>query len=289
MITLLQQEALVNEVIEKEKIKIEDMIFEIRGVQVILDSDLAYLYKCVNGTKDINKAVKRNIERFPNDFMFQLNDLEYNSLKFQFGTSKRKGGRRYNPYCFTEYGVVALASILHSDIAINISIKITRAFVAMKKYISSNLIEQKYINNMVLKHDNEIKLLQESFDKMNENIKNNHLFYDGQVYDAYSLMLDIFNTSKESIIIMDNYLDKNLLDILSKTKKEVLVVTNKYNNSDYEKYKIEYANVTLKIMNKIHDRFIIIDNKTLYHCGASFKDLGTKCFAISKIFFLIKT
>lgn len=204
-------------------------------------------------------------------------------MRFQIGTSNRKGGRRYAPYCFTEYGVVALASILHSDIAIEISIKITRAFVAMKRYISNNLLEQKYINNMVLKHDNDIKLLQESLNKMNENIKNNHLFYDGQVYDAYSLMIDIFNTSRNSIIIIDNYLDKSLLDILSKTKRKVLVVTNKYNNKDYEKYQIEYANVSLKIMNSIHDRYIIIDNNTLYHCGASFKDLGKKCFAINKI------
>ena len=271
----------MNEVIEKEKIKIEDMIFEIRGVSVILDADLSRLFKVLTG--NLNKAVKRNIKKFPSDFMFQLTNEEYNLLMFQIGISKKRGGVRKLPFAFTEYGVVALASILHSDIAVAMSIEITRAFVAMKKYISNNLIEQKYINNMVLKHDNEIKLLQDSFNKMNENIKNNHLFYDGQIYGAYSLMKDIFNTSKESIVIIDNYLDKNLLDILCKTNKKVLVITNKYNNIDYEKYKMEYVNVTLKIKNSIHDRYIIIDNQTLYHCGASFKDLGKKCFAISKI------
>ena len=276
----------MNEVIEKEKIKIEDMIFEVRGVQVILASDVAKLYN--SETKKINQVVKRNIKRFPENFCFQLTYLEYYNLRSRFVTSSERneithGGNRYLPYVFTEHGVMMLSGLLKSDIACEVNVLIINAFVAMKKYISNNLIEQKYINNLVLKHDNEIKLLQESFDKMNENIKNNHLFYDGQVYDAYSLMLDIFNVSKESIIIIDNYLDKNLLDILCKIEREVLIITNKYNNSDYEKYKMEYSNVKLKIMNSIHDRFIIIDNKILYHCGASFKDLGKKCFAINKI------
>jgi len=145
------------------------------------------------------------------------------------------------------------------------------------------MLEQKYYNEMTIRHDTEIKLIQESLDKMNKKIKNNHLFYDGQVYDAYSLMLDIINMSKENITIIDNYIDKNLLDILSKTNKDIIVITNKYNEIDFNKYKKEYKNVKLIIKNKIHDRFIIIDDKVLYHCGASFKDLGTKCFGISKI------
>lgn len=276
----------MNEVIEKENIKIEDMIFEVRGVNVILASDVAKLYN--SETKKINQVVKRNIKRFPENFCFQLTHFEYYSLRSQIVTSSERneiihGGNRYLPYVFTEHGVMMLSGLLKSDIACEVNVLIINAFVAMKKYISNNLLEQKYINNMVLKHDNEIKLLQESFDKMNKNIKNNYLFYDGQVYDAYSLMLDIFNTSKESIVIIDNYLDKNLLDILWKTEKEVLIITNKYNNIDYEKYKMEYYNVKLRIMNTIHDRYIIIDNSILYHCGASFKDLGKKCFAINKI------
>ena len=146
----------MNEVIEQEE-NIEELIYEIRGVQVMLDSDLARLYKCVNGTKDINKAVKRNIERFPDNFMFRLTNQEYDNLRFQFGTSKIRGGRRYNPYVFTEQGVAMLSSVLHSDIAIKMSIQIINAFVVMRKFISNNLVEQKYINNLVLKHDSEIE------------------------------------------------------------------------------------------------------------------------------------
>ena len=155
------------------------------------------------------------------------------------------------------------------------------AFVLMRKYISSSLIEQKYINDLVLEHEERLKLIENTFSNFKE--KNHHLFFQGQIYDAYSLLIDIFNKSKNEIIIIDNYVDKNLLDILSKTKKKVKIVTNKYNNQDYEKYKKQYNNVNLIINDDFHDRFIIIDRKTLYHCGASFKDLGKKCFEISKI------
>ena len=166
----------MNDVIVKEKIVIENLIYEIRGVQVILDSDLARLYECVNGTKDINKAVKRNIERFPENFMFQLTNEEYDNLKFQSGTTKIRGGRRYNPYVFTEQGVAMLSSVLHSEIAIKMSIQIINAFVIMRKYISNNLIEQRYINNLVLEHDSEIKLLKESFGKIEEKHKVNEIY-----------------------------------------------------------------------------------------------------------------
>ena len=216
------------EVINDNK-KIEDMIYVIRGVQVILDSDLSKLYHCANGTKTINQAVNRHRDRFPNDFMFQLNNEEYNYLWSQVGTAKRFSMSRNLPYVFTEQGVAMLATILRTDVAAETSISIMRAFVIMKKYISNNVVEQSIINNMVLRHDNDIKKLQDSFDKMNENVKNNHIFFDGQVYDAYSLMLDIFTKSKKSIIIIDNYLDKSLLDILCKTDKEILVITNSYN------------------------------------------------------------
>ena len=212
----------MNEIILKDDIIVEDMIYEIRGVQVMLDSDLAKLYNCKNGTKEINQAVKRNIDRFPNDFYFQLTKEEYYIiLRSQFVTLEQGKYAKYLPYVFTEQGVAMLASILKSDVASKVSVQIMRAFIAMKKYISNSFLEQKYINNMVLKHDTEIKLLQESFDKMSEKVKNNHLFYDGQIYEAYSLMLDIFNSSKKYIIIIDNYIYKNLLDILSKKNKEI--------------------------------------------------------------------
>ena len=155
------------------------------------------------------------------------------------------------------------------------------AFVNMKKYISNNLIEQKYINTLVLEDRERINKLEETFNSFKE--KNNHLFFEGQIYDSYSLMIDIFNKAKNEIIIIDNYIDKNILDILSKINKNIIIYTNKYNNNDYIKYKSQYINIDLKVTNMFHDRFIILDKKILYHCGASFKDLGNKCFEISKI------
>jgi len=273
----------MNNIMIKDKIKVEDMIYEIRGKQVMLDSDLAKLYECTNGTKDVNKAVNRNIERFPSDFYFQLTLEEYQNLKFQIGTSsiKTHGGVRKIPYVFTEQGVAMLASVLKTSIASEVSIRIMRAFVAMKQYISNNLIEQKYINDLVLEHEERIKIVENTFSSFKE--KNNHLFFKGQVYDAYSLLIDIFNKAKKEIIIIDNYIDKTILDILSKTNKDIIIFTNKYNNHDYDKYKMQYKNVELIINNMFHDRFIIIDKKILYHCGASFKDLGKQCFEISKI------
>lgn len=273
----------MNDIIEKENIIVENMIYEVRGIQVMLDRDLAKLYKCKNGTKEINQAVRNNIEKFPDRYSWVLTNEELNDLRSKFLTANISSKSRSLPRVFTEQGVAMLATIIKTKIAVEVSIRIMDAFVAMRHYISSNLLEQKYINNMVLKHDNEIKLLQESFDKMSEKVKNNHLFYDGQVYDAYSLMIDIFNLSKENITLVDNYIDKNILDILSKTNKNILIIINKYNEIDLNKYNKQYNNVKIKIKNKIHDRFIIIDNKILYHCGASFKDLGVKCFEISKI------
>ena len=257
---------------------IQNMIYEIRGKQVILDSDLAKLYGCKNGTKDINKAVKRNLEKFPDDFYFQvsLNELEY--LRFQNGTTKMA---RVLPHVFTEQGVSMLATVLKTEKATRTSINIMRAFVAMRHFISSDLIEQHHINNMVLKHDNEIKLLQETFDKFKPN--NNHIFFEGQIYDAYSLMLDIFESSKSEIIIIDNYADKKLLDLLSKTKKKIKVYSKNISEELIKKYLSQYDNVKIIENNGFHDRFIITDRKELYHCGASFKELGKKCFALSKI------
>ena len=193
----------MNNIILNDDYKIEDMIYEIRGKQVMLDSDLAKLYKCVNGTKTINLAVKRHINRFPERFMFQLTKKEYYEiLRFQNETLEFEQGKysKYLPRVFTEQGVAMLATVLKTKVAEEVSIKIMDAFVLMRKYISNNLIEQKYINNLVLEDHDKIKALEQSFSKMNE--KNNHLFFDGQIYDAYSLLIDIFNKSKEEIIIM---------------------------------------------------------------------------------------
>ena len=274
----------MNDLIVKEDIKIENMIYEVRGKQVMLDSDLAKLYH--TETKRINEAVKNNMEKFPEKFSFKLDDYESKQILVDIFDQKRetRGGKYKNPRVFTEQGVAMLATILKSDVATKTSIAIMDAFVEMREYISSNLIKQDYINNQVLKNTEDIKLLQESFDSFSKNkINTSGLFFEGQIYDSYSLLLDIFNTSTDNIIIIDNYIDKSILDVLRKINKKITIITNKYNNSAFSKYKEQYKNVELIINNKIHDRFIVIDKKTLYHCGASLKDLGKKCFAINKI------
>ncbi len=271
----------MNNIILNKEVRIEDMIYEIRGKQVMLDSDLAMLYN--TETKRINEAVKNNPDKFPERFSFKLNVDEINTFLVENFDQKieKRGGRYKNPRVFTEQGVAMLSTVLKSKIATQISIAIMDAFILMKKYISSSLIEQKYINNLVLEHEERLKVMEKTFSDFKE--KNNHLFFSGQIFDAYSLLIDIFNKAKSEIIIIDNYIDKNILDILSKTNKTIKIITNEYNNQDYNKYKEQYDNVELTISNVFHDRFIIIDKRILYHCGASFKDLGKKCFEISKI------
>ena len=263
---------------EKENINIVNMIYEIRGKQVMLDSDLAKLYQCSNGTKTINQAVKRHINRFPERFMFQLKIDEVQNLWSQIGTANKKS--RTLPYAFTEQGVAMLSAILRTNVAEEISIAIMDAFVLMRRYISSNLLEQKYINNQVMKNTEDIKLLQESFKEFDKKKDLNDMFFEGQFYDAYSLLLDIFNMATK---IIDNYIDKKFLDLCSKIKVNIIIYTKEIDKQTFEKYNKQYNNVKVKFSNKYHDRFIIIDNKILYHCGASFKDLGKKCFCTSKI------
>ena len=266
---------------EKENVNIVNMIYEIRGKQVMLDSDLAKLYQCSNGTKTINQAVKRHINRFPERFMFQLKIDEVQNLWSQIGTANKKS--RTLPYAFTEQGVAMLSAILRTNVAEEISIAIMDAFVLMRRYISSNLLEQKYINNQVMKNTEDIKLLQESFKEFDKKKDLNDMFFEGQFYDAYSLLLDIFYMATKNIIIIDNYIDKKFLDLCSKIKINIIIYTKVIDKETLEKYNKQYNNVKIKFSNKYHDRFIIIDNKILYHCGASFKDLGKKCFCISKI------
>ena len=273
----------MNEVEVIDDINIKDKIYQVRGKLVILDSDLGKLYKCTNGTKDINKAVKRNKERFPEDFCFQLTKEEYYEiLRFQSGTLEFKQGKysKYLPYAFTESGVAMLSGILHTEIAINTSILIMKVFVTMKNYLSNSLLEQNFYRNMLLDHDDRIKILENNF---NNKSFSNEIFFEGQIYDAYSLLLDILNSSKESIIIIDNFANKKLLDLLSKTNKKVVVYSKNMDEELISKYHKQYDNVELKYNDGYHDRFIIIDKRILYHCGASFKDLGKKCFCISKI------
>jgi phage regulator Rha-like protein len=276
----------LEEIVKFEDFDIKDMIFEIRGRQVMLSSDVAKLY--LVETKRINEVIKRNINRFPESFCFQLIKEEYDSVcsRSQFATLNKSGNLRgynvkYLPFVLTEQGIMMLSGLLKSDIAVKVNIQIINAFVEMRKYLSGNNVENRVSNieTKVIEYDNNFKILFDGF----ETKVNNYIFFEGERYDAYSLLIDIFNTSKKGIIIIDNYVDKNLFDLLRSIDKEFVVVTNKYNNFDYDKYKSQYNNISLKINNSFHDRYIIIDNEVLYHCGASFKDLGNKCFCISKI------
>ena len=272
----------MNEIITKENIKIEDMIFEVRGKQVMIDSDVAMLFGYK--TKDLNRAVRNNINRFPERYCFQLTEEEYKNLRCNFFTSSSSnnyGGRRYLPYVFTEYGITMLAGLLKSDVAVQVSLKIVDAFIAMKKYISNDLIKLNNHNEMLIDHEGRIKALENTFSKFDN--FSNEIFFEGQIWDAHSLLLDIFNTSKKSIVIIDNYISKELLDVLCKTNKLITIYTKNIDKTMINKYQSQYNNLRIKINNTFHDRFIIIDDNTLYHCGASFKDLGKKCFAISRI------
>jgi len=281
----------------KNEIIIEDKIYEIRGKQVMLDSDLAQLYHCANGTKTINQAVNRHKERFPEDFYFQLtldecskfqietlNNIE-NDSRSQVGTLKVKQGEniKYLPHAFTEQGVAMLATILRTSIAAEVSIKIMRAFVEMRKYISTNLIEQKHVNNLVFKHEDEINKIFGYFERKEKASK---LYMDNQEYDAYSKIIDILKQGLEEVIIIDAYTDKSILDIVSKLKTKVLLITSsksKLTKLDIEKYSKEYHNLTIEYKDSFHDRFIILDKKELYHLGTSINHAGRRTFIINKL------
>lgn len=269
----------MNEIIVKDSIKIENLIYEIRGKQVMLDSDLAKLYGVE--TKRINEAVKNNIEKFPERYCFRITEKEYSSLKSKISTLK--GGSRKGHTVFTEQGVYMLATILKSRVASEITIAIMDAFVIMKNIINTSLIEQKYINSLVLEHDNEIRLLQESFNKLSTKEKINHIFYNGQIYDAYSLLIDILNKSKKEIIIIDNYAGKELFDITKDIKVNIKIYTKNIDEISKKKYMQEYSNIEIMTTDIFYDRFIILDNKELYNLGSSLKDIGKKCTSINRI------
>ena len=271
----------MNDLIIKDNIKIEELIYEVRGKQVMLDSDLAKLYGCKNGTKSLNLAVKRHINKFPKRFMFQLTENETKLLRFQNETTNNMS--RTLPYVFTEQGVAMLATVLKTEVADEMSIKIMDAFVTMKNYINNNFIEQKYINNLVLDLDERVCLLEESFDKLSTKKDNNHIFYEGQIYDAYSLLIDILSKAKEEIIIIDNYAGKELFDITRNINVNIKIYTKNIDNISKKKYEKEYSNIEIISTDIFHDRFIIIDNKELYNIGSSLKDIGKKCSSVNKI------
>ena len=294
--------------ISKEEIK--RLIYTIRGKQVMIDNDVAKLYHYT--TKNINKAVKRNIERFPEEFCFQLTENEFQTLRFQIGTSKQnesqnlrfqietskqsseinnnlRGGRRYLPYVFTEQGIAMLAGVLKNDIAVKVSLNIINSFIEMRKFIASNGQVFERLTNMeykLLEHDKKFDIV---FDQLQqeENIKQK-IFFEGQIYDAYSLIIDIIKKANGKITIIDNYIDDSILKMLAKKNKNVEVtiltsIKSNIQNIDIQKFNKEYPTLKVAITDKFHDRFVLLDNTEMYHLGASIKDLGKKCFAISKV------
>ena len=287
---------LVNKESDEEKYEadnIKNLIYTIRGKQVMLDSDVAMLYHYE--TKNINKAMKRNIERFPEDFCFQLAEKEVENLRFQIGTSSLEkenyGGRRYLPYVYTEQGISMLAGVLKNEIAIQVSISIIRAFIEMRRFILLNgqvFQEINDIKGQLLEHDRKFDEVFDELQRKQESEFKQSIFFDGQIFDAYNLIINIIKRAKQKILIIDNYIDDNILKMLSKKNKDVEVVILTTQNSnirklDIQKFNKQYPVLKLAYTNKFHDRFIIIDNKELYHVGASLKDLGKKCFAISII------
>lgn len=267
-----------NSIILKENEKIENLIYEIRGKQVMLDSDLAKLYECKNGTKVINQAVKRNITKFPERYCFQLTETEYRNLKFQNGTSSLNnyGGVRKMPFVFTEQGVAMLATVLKTPVADAVSMRIIDAFVYIRRYLSDVTG-----SNMLANHEERILKLEEQFNKFSS--KRNTIIYEGKIYDAYSVMLDIFNEAKGEIIIVDNYVNKELLDILREVDKKIIVISNNMNNELIKKYESQYDNTQFVSDNPFHDRYIILDRKEVYASGMSLKDVGKKYSYINKI------
>jgi hypothetical protein len=292
---------------------IENRIFNIRNVQVMLDSDLAQIYQVE--TKMLNRAVKRNLERFPEDFMFQLTEYEWDkfkgqivalghsisqneitneedALKYQIGTLKQGRGqhRKYLPFVFTEQGVAGLSGVLKSMTAAKVHVTIMRAFVAMRKFIQENQLVYQRLDKIELRQletDQKFEKVFKALESRNI-IPNQGVFFDGQVFDAYELASKIIRSAKTSIVLIDNYIDESTLTHLSKKNQGVkaLLLTqsqSKQLNLDLQKANEQYGNFELKHFEKSHDRFLIIDGQEVYHLGASLKDLGKKWFAFSHL------
>lgn len=287
--SLVVQDNLSNE-------EIQNLIYTIRGKQVMLDSDVAMLYHYE--TKKINQTVKRNIDRFPERFCFKLTEKELETMWSQSVTTSKLEDNKYRskkylPYVFTEQGIAMLSGLLKNEIAIQVSIKIMDAFVEMRKYINLNkhlfekvITMESKIDKKFIEYD---KKFDEVFDQLQheENIKQK-IFFEGQIYDAYSLIIDIIKKANKKILIIDNYIDDSVLKMLTKKNKnvEVVILTSEKSNIqniDIQKFNKEYPILKVAKTNKFHDRFIVIDNKEMYHLGASIKDLGKKCFGINKI------
>jgi len=288
---------------ENELVSVEDIqnrIYTIRGVQVMLDEDISACYGVE--VRRINEQVRRNKKRFPESFCFQLTKSEFatlkshfdiasstSNLKSQFATS-RWGGRRTLLYAFTEQGVAMLSAVLRTDVAIEMSIKIINAFVAMRKFILANAQVFERLDTLELKQLETEKKMEKVLTAIEskEIQPKQGIFYDGQIFDAYIFVTNLFKSAQKSIIIIDNYLDETVLILLTKRKNGVKVILYTQNPSksliqDVQKFNEQYPSIEFKKFSAAHDRFIIIDETDLYHFGASLKDLGKKWFAFSKM------
>ena len=256
----------------------------------MIDRDLAYLYNVE--TKVLNQAVKRNLNRFPEYFRFQLTEEEYENLRSQFVTSSEDnthGGRRYMPYVFTEQGIAMLSAVLKSAVAVEVSIKIMNNFVEMRNFLLSNKEMFSHLDRVELKQLETDRKLEEVFNYIanNTEVKQN-IFFDGQIYDAFSFIVGLIQKAKKEIILIDNYVDINTLNILCKKNKGINVVIatagkGSLSEKDIVKFNAQYPKLSIKTTIDFHDRFLIIDKEEVYHIGASIKDAGKKSFGITKI------
>lgn len=269
--------------------EIRKLIYSIRGKQVMLDSDLASLYQVE--TKNLNRAVKRNIERFPESFCFQLTEEEVENLRFQFGTSSlNHGGRRYLPMVFSESGVSMASAVLRSEIAIKVSVEIMEAFVEMRRILISNASLFDRLDKIELKQLEADQKFEEIFKALESDKIHSEkgVFYDGQIFDAYTFVADIIRNAGRSIILIDNYVDDTVLTLLGKRGQSVTatIYTKNISNQlqlDLQRYNSQYPSIDIHTFAQAHDRFLIIDGTELYHIGASLKDLGKKWFAFSRM------
>lgn len=278
-----------------QHVNIESLIIMLRGQQTLLDRDLAMLYGVE--TRRLNEQVQRNIERFPEDFMFQLTKEEFENWKSQFATSNSiKMGARKRPYAFTRNGIAMLSSVLRSQTAVDVNISIMRAFTATQQFFAANaqmfqrieVIEHNQLALAARQQDTD-KKVEQIFNRLDDRSKTptQGIFYDGQIFDAYTFVSDLIRSAKKSIVLFDNYVDDTVLTMLDKRKKKVLSTIytksiSKQLSLDLEKHNSQYQPIEVKEFGKVHDRFLCIDN-VVYHIGASLKDLGKKWFAFTKM------
>lgn len=275
----------------KSEDEIRAMIYIVRNQQVMLDSDLAELYQVE--TKRLNERVKRNQNRFPENFCFQLTREEYEHLRSQTATSREYGGRRYLPYVFTESGIAMLSAVLNSDVAVEVSVRIMNSFVEMRRFIANNAALFERISSVELKQLEYQKQTDEKFDKVFEYIDDHaeseqKIFFDGQIYDAFELLISLVQKATKKIILIDGYVDTGTLNILAKKNAGVDVTIYTFRNTrlsqrDITTFNAQYPNLIVKHMTAFHDRFLILDDTVGYHVGASLKDAGKKCFGITQI------